>query len=325
MTSIRDVSLEDIKSFLVKNDLIIPKNDIYIYDYAFDIIKKGTNYYPDSVIEWIMAHNLINSNVEIRRYTKSEILSLSQNDLEKLTQSLTMKSNNIDNVINILNFMHKIDPDKIIEMNSKRRFDKYGELIYTKDELNPFQLHRLSKNEYDMLIRKYYEIERKYLKEFDIIECKNISRMSEFTNDELKLWKDHLNNEYYPGVSDNVKDLFDQNDIENHGIYEILAEDISIVKWNWNHNGRKDILIDIYDWPGDNQSGSIFLNDKIILKNGDAELYEDESTPLEMINRIPSFQHLRTFDCTEEDNREEENGYNLPEHKYCASIKKKRC
>jgi hypothetical protein len=42
--------------------------------------------------------------------------------------------------------------------------------------------------------------------------------------------------------------------------------------WKWKHDGITDIFVDMNAWPGDNESGAIFLNDQIIFINSDTNL-----------------------------------------------------
>jgi hypothetical protein len=112
MTSITDVPLEDIKLFLTKNNVKIPTNNKSIYDTAFSMIITGKgNYYPDSLIDWIIAHNLLNEGKDIRIYTRGEIDLLPPRELKKLSNFLDIyESNNLKrSVINVLKYLKKLD------------------------------------------------------------------------------------------------------------------------------------------------------------------------------------------------------------------------
>lgn len=112
MTSIIDVPLEDIKSFLKNNNIKIFVKDKDDYAKAFDLIVNGKGVgYPDSIIDWIIAHNLANSDKEIKHYTRGEIDLMNDKELQKLADSLEIyDSPNVkQSVINVLKYLHKLD------------------------------------------------------------------------------------------------------------------------------------------------------------------------------------------------------------------------
>jgi len=114
MTSIRDIPLEDIKNFLSENKVGIPKNIDNAYKTAFDLMKSAkAKFYPDNVITWMMAYNLIKSKKNIPMYNKSIVISLSKRDVDKLAKSLGMKSDNMDAILSILTYLHKLNDDTI--------------------------------------------------------------------------------------------------------------------------------------------------------------------------------------------------------------------
>lgn len=114
MTSIKDIPFEDIKSFLSNNNIGIPKNVDNAYKTTFDLMKSGkAKFYPDNVITWMMAYNLIKLKKDIPIYSKSVVVSLSKKDVDKLALSLGMESDNMDAIINILSYLHKLNDDTI--------------------------------------------------------------------------------------------------------------------------------------------------------------------------------------------------------------------
>ena len=114
MTSIRDIPLEDIKNFLSENKVGIPKNIDNAYKTAFDLMKIGqAKFYPDNIITWVMAYNLIKSKKNIPMYNKSTVISLSKQDVDKLASSLGMKSDNMDAILSILTYVNKLNDDTI--------------------------------------------------------------------------------------------------------------------------------------------------------------------------------------------------------------------
>lgn len=112
MSDVTDIPIEDIKLFLSKNDINTSNGDLY--NIAWKLIKSNkAKYYPDSVVEWMYAYNLHELNVKIPIYKRSDILTLSDTELTKLSKLLTMKTNNIDHIINILKYLHKLDETPI--------------------------------------------------------------------------------------------------------------------------------------------------------------------------------------------------------------------
>jgi len=112
MTSVRQIPYEDIELFLLTND-IDPSHDINTnYNIALKLMKNpDTNFEIISIIEWMIAHNLIILNYDIPKYKKSDILNMTDIELSKLAISLTMKKNNIDNILNILFYLDKLVDD----------------------------------------------------------------------------------------------------------------------------------------------------------------------------------------------------------------------
>lgn len=104
--NINDIPIHDIILFLTKNNITI-KNDPY--DQALILIKKGTDFYPVSIIEWTMAYNLLRSKTNIRKYSISEIVFMPELELEQLSRSLGMKTTKIKHIIKILEYAGKLD------------------------------------------------------------------------------------------------------------------------------------------------------------------------------------------------------------------------
>lgn len=142
---ITNIPRRDIDLFLSKNK-IRSQNDPY--GEAWKLIEKGADFYPDSVIEWMMAYNLINSKKNIRKYTPNEVIFMSEIDLRKLAQLLDMKTINISHMINILTYAHKLnDLDKypkesLLEMRDLLNKMNYRQIIsYCSNKKN--KLHNL--------------------------------------------------------------------------------------------------------------------------------------------------------------------------------------
>lgn len=110
MADIHDIPIDDIKTFLSVNKARKAYTEESMYNIAFDLIKKNNIVFePDSIVEWAMAYNLVEQNIDIPRYTIATIKQLSEIELLQLAQLLTMKTTNIHHIINILKYMHKLD------------------------------------------------------------------------------------------------------------------------------------------------------------------------------------------------------------------------
>ena len=109
MTSIYDIPYEDIKEFLLANNKNFQnKNDAY--KRASVLLKdKKARGHTVSIIEWMIAHNLFVNKVDIPNYTIYHINNMSQKEINDLAKLLTMNGNNIENVKNILKYLHKLN------------------------------------------------------------------------------------------------------------------------------------------------------------------------------------------------------------------------
>ena len=125
---IYDLSISDLREFLLVNNIkYFDNNDIY--DIAFDLMKnKNTKYddVPISIIQWMLAHNALQKDINIPSYTISQIEKLGSNDLNRLSKLLGLTKSNIDNVLNILRFMHKL---KESELDFEINIDLYTNLL----------------------------------------------------------------------------------------------------------------------------------------------------------------------------------------------------
>jgi len=144
MTSITDIPIHDAKLFLSKNDLKIPINDDKIYSHLKDIIQSGREikYYPDSIIDWMIASNLVTDNKNIYRYKEEEINSLSYDELKDLAHILELDYNQFKNkialqnsVVNILFYLGKLDRIKrnYFELTPSKEVNMY---ILSKRDLH---------------------------------------------------------------------------------------------------------------------------------------------------------------------------------------------
>jgi len=107
MTSIYDIPYEYIEKFLLANNKILTHDDDY--GKALILLKdKNSVRHPMSIIEWMIAHNLLIQKVNIPHYTVDDIDSMSQQEVNNLAKLLTMKGNNLNNIKNILRYLHKL-------------------------------------------------------------------------------------------------------------------------------------------------------------------------------------------------------------------------
>lgn len=114
MTSIHDIPYEDIKIFLLANNKNFNTKD-YAYDKALELLKdKKSIGHTTSIIEWMMAHNLLLLKIDVPHYTTRKIDKMSQFDIDNLAKLLTMKGNNHENIKNILRYLHKLDKLNIL-------------------------------------------------------------------------------------------------------------------------------------------------------------------------------------------------------------------
>lgn len=112
MTSITNIPIKVIESFLKSNGVKIPINDKEIYQVAYNlIINQSDYYYPDIIIDWIIAHNLYNENRKIRTYSRGEIDVMSEKEVTKLAEKLEIfESPNLkQSIINVLKFLKKLE------------------------------------------------------------------------------------------------------------------------------------------------------------------------------------------------------------------------
>lgn len=76
MTSIKQIPLSDFKKIIPDNELI-SKTDEEIYKLGWDLIKSGKiNNAPDSVINWILAYNILKKNPNITQLKALELILL---------------------------------------------------------------------------------------------------------------------------------------------------------------------------------------------------------------------------------------------------------
>jgi hypothetical protein len=137
MTSIRDVPYKDIEKFLLANNKNW-NNESEAYKIAFDLLKnKKAIGHTTSIIEWMMAHNLLKNKIDVPHYTTRKINRMSQYDINQLAKLLTMQGNNRENIKNVLRYLHKLDKLDILLPGNIPRDVIFGDEI-TVMELDTF-------------------------------------------------------------------------------------------------------------------------------------------------------------------------------------------
>ena len=110
MTSIKQIPYEDIEILLLDNGIDIINDMDLNYELAYEILHdKNANIRIVSIVEWMIAHNLIVRNKKIPLYNKYDIINMPYRERKNLALKLTMKAENTDNIINILRYLGKLD------------------------------------------------------------------------------------------------------------------------------------------------------------------------------------------------------------------------
>lgn len=128
MTSITDIKFSHIRNLLLQNGIDVPDDEKEAYDIAYTLMNaKGTSYdnVSISIIEWMLAHNLLKLNKKIRKYDIQELQELSEEERLRLGLSLGMKTGNIDIIISILKFS-----DNLIENYSLSKVLPRDPILY---------------------------------------------------------------------------------------------------------------------------------------------------------------------------------------------------
>jgi len=165
MASIRDIPYKDIEIFLIANKKAFRgENDAY--DKAKELLKdENMEGHTDNILEWIIAYNLLKSKVNIPNYTLYEIHKMSQNKLNDLAKLLTMKGNDVENIINILRFLHKLDDS--VDINTNQILNIAGEEIFNiiLSNMDNKTINRMNINKYSTLVLEDQEFWKNRLEE----------------------------------------------------------------------------------------------------------------------------------------------------------------
>lgn len=134
------------------------------------------------------------------------------------------------------------------------------------------QVKDLPTDERDCFVKEFQEeqsIISKYVLEFDIKSSKTATKLEDMTHLEKQQWLSFLKHDnaeilnQFTEISTDIN-FFD----EKFNEYQGYNEDIHIDTWEWNDI----ILTDIYGWPGDNQSGGVFVGMDLVFENSDTNL-----------------------------------------------------
>jgi hypothetical protein len=119
MTSIYDIPKKDVDAFFEKNKNMVNYIDPDPYITLFEMIK-SENYIPYSVpnkiVDWIISYNLKLNNVKINEYNILDIYSLSNEEIRSLSKLLNLDNEDIESIINILDYLGKLDKEPILSL-----------------------------------------------------------------------------------------------------------------------------------------------------------------------------------------------------------------
>jgi len=150
-----------------------------------------------------------------------------------------------------------------------------------------------------------------YYSEFKLLSCKNIFRIEDMLDNEIKWWKFHLENIFDGMFSpiENPKEFFEPFEGEScEYLHEdIMTNQLQIRRWEWtDQSNKKHILLDMNNWPGDNESGLIVKDNIHILNNNDTWLTKVIDLS-DFKDRLDFFTKLRSDIEFENDNAEDKN------------------
>jgi alpha-tubulin suppressor-like RCC1 family protein len=124
MNSLTTIPFDDLLSFLSSHYIPITNydstNKSQVYESALQIIRseQGKNNHvisaPISVIDWIIADNLLSTNISINRFTTSSILLSSNDLLLELAKILSLNHVNKERILRILGYLNLLDNDTSI-------------------------------------------------------------------------------------------------------------------------------------------------------------------------------------------------------------------
>jgi hypothetical protein len=261
MTSIYDIPYEDIKFFISNNNVIIPSDKNSAYKLALSLIEDpNSKGHTRSIVEWIIAYNLIQNNVDIPTYTINEIDNIDEKEINKLARMLTMKTNNVSSIKNILNYMGKLIlfPTKINEIDyqllmnmdtktlNKLETDKYTKLLLNDQN---FWKERLF-NRLGLKVKDDFNFDYKFAVKFldngESFEVNNLKAMDKGLKQIVKLLLDNdVVDRIKPDfVMDDLKlNIFILGDLKHYPYYQFIDNIIGEI----NKNNDNPITIQYFD------------------------------------------------------------------------------
>lgn len=106
-----------------------------------------------------------------------------------------------------------------------------------------------------------------------LISCKIVSSVSDATREEITYYKKFISNYWDIPIAD-FSDcmLFD---VDNE---EFATDELRVRRWDWN--GHE--ILDINSWPGDNETGVVVQNGRVIATNSDQFLTQVSNSDIDL-------------------------------------------
>src|SRR5437870_3279706 len=112
MLSITDVPYEDVKFYLSMNQQTIPYIKEAVYQAAENLLYSGQAVHaPPAIDDFVIANNLLASNITIPPYNASSILLSTDTDLVNLSEFLLLTEVDKERIIRILGYLNVLNND----------------------------------------------------------------------------------------------------------------------------------------------------------------------------------------------------------------------
>lgn len=142
-----------------------------------------------------------------------------------------------------------------------------------------------------------------YHKEFRLTSSKCLIRFEDASSEETALWIDHLAKEGF--ILHDPREIFEPfwGEERTYLNEDVGTNELRVRRWKWicggnNKNEEENEayeLVDMNAWPGDNESGVITLDSKLLLENSDTNLqFRENCDHADFALRLPFFSALRT-------------------------------
>lgn len=123
MANIRDIPFDVIIFFLEENNYKVPIDEDDKYNTAKDIILTSkADFYPDTIINWIIAYNLLDNIKYIKKYNRNQIQQLPSVERRALLKLLELEQFDEDVIMDVLFYLGKAGRDKVPNI-LKEKFD----------------------------------------------------------------------------------------------------------------------------------------------------------------------------------------------------------